>query len=279
MAEEIMKTITLAFLITIWILVWSAAVTAKSWRGIVPLHSTCEDVRRLLGHASCKADSYDLENENVFISFTKKHCDGDSVKWNVPAGTVLSIDVNPKIKPRLADVIGDETRYTQSRDPHLPDIVYYADKEEGLTLQVFPNGDVGSFFYGPTAKDHYLRCTNSKTDKDSLEELRARGVKFDEYGKLTFYKERVRLQYFAAALRQQPNVKGFIVVHNSRARDKAAHGRAKRARKYLVNAQGLPAERIEVVEGNYTKTPTVELYLGPLGMSGAERDFMLPRKH
>jgi hypothetical protein len=67
------------------------AVSVKRWRGIVPLHSTCEDVKRLLGHASCKADSYDLENESVFILFSEKPCDGDSIRWNVPAGTVLSI--------------------------------------------------------------------------------------------------------------------------------------------------------------------------------------------
>ena len=97
-------------------------------------------------------------------------------------------------------------------------------------------------------------------------------MKFDEYGKLTFHKEKVRLQYFAAALRNQPTVKGFIVVNNSRARRNAGRARAERARKYLVNDQGLPAQRIEMVEGNYTKTPTVELYLVPLGISRAEHD-------
>jgi len=254
---------------------WSAPVTPKSWRGIVPLHSTCEDVKRLLGHASCKADSYDLGDESVFISFSRERCDGDSIRWNVPAGTVLSIDVNPKIKPRLTDVIEGEARYTQVRDQHVPDIVYYTDKEQGLTLQVFPNGHVGSFFYGPAAKDSNLRCADSKTEWESLESLRARAMKFDEYGKLTFRKEKVRLQYFAAALRNQPTVKGFIVVNNSRASRNASRARAERARKYLVNDQGLPAQRIEVVEGNYTKTPTVELYLVPLGISGAEPDSVL----
>lgn len=274
-----MKTIRLVFLIAIWILVWSAPVTAKSWRGIVPLRSTCEDVKRLLGHASCKADSYNLENENVFISYAKKHCDGDSIRWDVPAGTVLSIDVNPKIKPPLADVIEDETRYTQERDSHLPDIVYYTDKEAGLTLQVFPNGDVGSFFYGPAAKDSNLRCADSKTDWELFEDLRARAVKFDEYTRLPFHKEKVRLSYFAIQLRQQPRTKGYIVVHIAPIRAREGRARGERARTYLVKAQSISAERIAVVEGNYTGTPIVELYLVPLGRSEAERDFMLPRKH
>ena len=251
------------------ILAASGDVSAKGWRGIVPLHSTCEDVKRLLGHASCKADFYNLENENVFISFSKKHCDGESIRWNVPAGTVLSIDVNPKIKPRLADIIGDENRFTQARDPHSPDIVSYTDKEEGLTFQVFPNGEVGSFFYGPAAKDNNLRCADSKTHQELLEELLARAVKFDEYRKLPFNKERVRLGYFATALRQQPRTNGYIVVHNPRTRANEGRARAERARKYLVNALRIPAERIAVVEGNYAKTVIVEFYLVPLGGSGA----------
>jgi hypothetical protein len=196
MAEEITKIMRLFLLIMVSILTGSASTNAKTWRGIVPLHSTCEDVKRLLGHASCKADSYDLENESVFILFSEKHCDGDSIRWNVPAGTVLSIDVNPKIKPRLADIIGNLERFTQTRDQHLPDIVYYTDKKEGLTLQVFPNGEVGSFFYGPAAKDNNLRCADSKSHKESLEELLARAMKFDEYGKLSLNKERIRLRYF-----------------------------------------------------------------------------------
>jgi hypothetical protein len=181
-----------------------------------------------------------------------------------PQAQYLAFDVNPKIKPRLADIIGNLERFTQTRDQHLPDVVYYTDKKEGLTLQVFPNGEVGSFFYGPAAKDNNLRCADSKSHKESLEELLARAMKFDEYGKLSLNKERIRLRYFAAALRQQPSVKGFIVVHNSRARGVAGRSRAERARKYLVNGQGVPVERIAVIEAGYTQSPIVELYLVPL---------------
>lgn len=199
--------------------------------------------------------------------FSKKHCDGNPIRWNVPIGTVLSIDITPKIKPRLSDIIGNRERYTQTRDQHLPDIVYYTDNKEGLTLQVFANGEVSSFFYGPAAKDIILRCADTSTQHA----LPGERLKFDEYTKLPFKKEKVRLSYFAIQLRQQPGTKGYIVVHSARTRALEGRARGERSRTYLVKAQNIPTERIVVleVEGNYAESPVVELYLVPASVSDA----------
>src|SRR5882724_5202361 len=80
---------------------------AKDWRGIVPLHSTCEDVKRILGVAKCEP-VVKLESETVNISFSQKPCaDG----WNVPIGTVVSVTIHPEKKSDLTDLNLDMNKY------------------------------------------------------------------------------------------------------------------------------------------------------------------------
>jgi len=258
MAEVKGRNFVRLILLIVSLMISAGSVAAKPWRGIVPLHSNCEDVKRLLGYSSCKADSYDLDAESVFILFSEKQCDGYPIKWNVPIGTVLSIDISPKVKPRLSDIIGDRNCFNQTRDQHLPNIVYYTNKEEGLTLLALPNGDVGGFFYGPTAKDLSLRCSDGPTD-----EFSEGAAKFDEYGKLPFTKERIRLAHFARQLREQPSTTGYIIVHSLGTQPNEGRARASRAKKYLVKNQGIPDERIIVVERVDAKTSIIELYIAP----------------
>ena len=43
----------------------------QGWRGIIPLHSTCDDVKRVLDVDKCEYpnSTYQLENETVTIRF------------------------------------------------------------------------------------------------------------------------------------------------------------------------------------------------------------------
>jgi hypothetical protein len=134
---------------------------AKSWRGIIPLHSTCEDAKRILGITKCQTTTYHLKDENVFIYFYEESCASKPPgRWNLPRGTVLELTVYPKVKPKLADLNIDESKFTQTRDPHVPDVIHYADYEEGFAFAVFPNGEANNFSYFSGKKDKAPRCPN-----------------------------------------------------------------------------------------------------------------------
>ena len=258
-----MRKITIGFCL---LLTMPAITLAKGWRGIVPLHSTCADVKRLLGITTCDGSTHRLNDETVTIVFSEKPClDG----WNVPHGTVMTIDVHPKPGLKLAELHIDESNYKKVADEHVRGIVYYKNDEEGVSITAFPDGTVGSFFYGPSAKDNHLRFSkflaNKKTIGGDLHAVR----KFDEYGDLAINKERERLNDFALMLKSEPNTQGYIIVYaGRRARVGEAQARAERAKKYLVTIRSMNSGRVVTVDGGYREQLTIELFIRATG--GAE---------
>jgi len=146
------------------ILMLAFAVTAaadssstKGWRGIIPLKSTRADVERLLGPSRDKVIAiYPLPEGRVTLRYSQHRCDGG---WNVPAGTVLFISINPEPEP-LANLKLDLTRYRKEPgDYDVLDHFYYRNEEEGLSFSVL--GEIVlEHIYGPTAADRHLRCPN-----------------------------------------------------------------------------------------------------------------------
>jgi hypothetical protein len=65
----------------------------RGWRGLVPLHSNCEDAKRILGIGDCRSTTVDLEDVTVAVAFSDGTCE---LGWRVPAGTIMSLDVHPK---------------------------------------------------------------------------------------------------------------------------------------------------------------------------------------
>ena len=79
--------------------------------------------------------------------------------WNVPRGTVISISVEPNVKPKLTDLKLDESKYDKARDPEVLFITYYTNEEEGISIEVnTEEGTVTTFRYSPMSKDNHLRC-------------------------------------------------------------------------------------------------------------------------
>ncbi len=110
------------------------------WRGIVPLHSTREDVERLLG-PSAKPDGYsevyDLGKEAVFIKYSSGPCRKERKGgYNVPSGTVKQIRVSSSAKPQFSDLQIDENKYEKTVDPELPGVFHYVNREEGIAYEV-----------------------------------------------------------------------------------------------------------------------------------------------
>jgi hypothetical protein len=157
---------------SVWLLLSVVCPQSKGWSGIVPLHSTRADVERLMGSPS---DSnkvmayYHLEKETITIQYTTSGCEKGH-EWNVPPGTVLSITISQKIKPKLSELQIDLTKFKKEANPHVGDIVYYVNKEEGIGIETRVNEEsVYSISYTATTKDTHLRCpiTRSKNPRHS----------------------------------------------------------------------------------------------------------------
>ena len=154
-----MKTIVLVSLLLSLVFTIADAPGVPGWRGIVPLHSTRADVERLLGTGtdSCKC-AYYLEDVNAFFYYSSGNCKSRvSGGWDVPTDTVVRIVVYPKRKLSLADLNIDQSKFEKKRE--VESIVSCWNQEEGLYIEVSAYTDlVMGFYYGPAARDKYLRC-------------------------------------------------------------------------------------------------------------------------
>jgi hypothetical protein len=140
------------------LLATSLMVQAKEWRGIVPLHSTRADVERLLGPSDGKhLGVYKLKDEVVSIQYSEGPC-GEGSIWNIPHNTVVDIVVAPRALQQFSDLKIDKSIYKKNLDSHFPDIAYYTNEEEGVTIAVNVIGVVMYVSYGPAAQDKTPRC-------------------------------------------------------------------------------------------------------------------------
>ena len=89
---------------------WTA--DAKSWKGIVPLHSDRVDVEKLLGASTgeCKC-FYDTGSETVRVEYAKAPCVGYPSGWNVSAGEVLRLHVQQNERVKFTDLQLVESKF------------------------------------------------------------------------------------------------------------------------------------------------------------------------
>ena len=135
----------------------------KGWRGIVPLHSTRQDVERLVGTPKAtRATTYVLEDGKITVFYSDGVCgNGDEIDWNVPRDTVVNLKFEPNSSLILADLKLDMTTYERFNDPHVQIAVHYYNKEEGIYIstRMLPGGEEVQYVtYEPASKDYYLRC-------------------------------------------------------------------------------------------------------------------------
>ena len=140
------------------LLVASLDSQAKEWRGIVPLHSTREDVARLFNQ--CRDPKMDcvfqLGNEDIRIVFSGAATgDFPECPSQLPAGTVLLIATTPKTNLPLKRLRINKTKL-RSFDPSSPPnsgYVGYIDDKEGLLLKTYK---------GRVLEIHYIAMANDK---------------------------------------------------------------------------------------------------------------------
>lgn len=161
----------------------SSSVTQKvgGWRGLVPLYSKRADVERLLGVATgnCKC-IYRTDNELVYVEYARSFCKGNPPGWNVPAETVLTLTVTPRLDQLLSELNLDLSEFETRRDDAMT--IYYTDRREGIKYAVTERGIVESVSYIPSTKDSHLRCASFPSDDGSVTRHRP----FDFYSDIAF---------------------------------------------------------------------------------------------
>jgi hypothetical protein len=106
-------------------------------------------------------------------------------------------------------------------------------------------------------------CADSASCASALPPGCPRG-KVDEYGDLRWSDERARLDNFAIEVRNWPESVGYLLGYGGRRSQRGeALRRLERAKRYLVTAGGVPAERVLIVDGGHREDLTVELWVSP----------------
>ena len=240
-------------------------ISGQEWRGIQPLQSNCEDVKRALGVDKCEypKTTYQLNGETVNISFKSCPCPticySDLRGWNVPRGTVLSIVRELQNPLPITDFDVNNGNWTSLQTDFIGHVIYN-NSDKGIRLSAIDGGVATVTYYPPINKFEHLRCPNcfsltaKKHDIDS--------PVYIAYGEnMSPDREKYRLNDFAVQLRKLGRrSKAYIVAYDGCARPKGeARDRALRAQAYLV-AQGIQSRRIVIIEGGQRESMLIELH-------------------
>lgn len=139
-----------------------------NWKGLIPLKSSRSDVEKILGKPRRSApgpDIYENETERVDVRYARDRCESWSGGWNVPANTVLLIEVRPTKTLLLEDLSFDKSKYVARRWSHPSDWITYHNELEGISLEATDLGKnteiVRVIRYSPKSSDQTLKCGNN----------------------------------------------------------------------------------------------------------------------
>jgi hypothetical protein len=261
-----MKTFFKLLILAAIILRLSEACNAKEWRGLIPLHSTRDDVTRLLGpspDANNIRARYSLEQEDVYIVFSSDE-PYPSCASGIANDAVLLIQITPKTKLRLSELRIDQKKF-RSFDPSSPPNIGYVgliDDVDGVVIQMF-KGYVSLICYIANIEDRKL-CGSYYEHPEGFVSILVDffSRKFDEYEKLPFEDEKARLDNFAIQLQNEPDSVGYVIVYaGRRARINEAKEAAERTKRYLIKTHKINRKRVVTIDGGHREQLTTELYL------------------
>ena len=143
----------------------TVCIQPNCWRGITPLKSTCDDVKKILRVDTCLQPPYQytLEDYKVMVSFAEDQCDRSPHTWRVPKGTVLSLVITPQ-KPITPAELGFDLSKFKRSETDVVGMDIYDHPTDGLGVVVFQN-HVQYFSLRPRQAEEKLRCKarNHKT--------------------------------------------------------------------------------------------------------------------
>lgn len=260
-----MKEMKVFLTLTSMILCVAASTRAQGWRGIRPLHSTREEVERLIGPPmQPKGITYDLKNERVNVTYSDASCTkGWPYGWNVKLGTVIGIRIYPHPRPKLAELPIDISKSTKYVDPS--EVIHYNNDDEGLSVAVDPYElEVRSIEYYPSASNAHMRCPEAAERERQIangeSEVRAPDV---NYSDKSLEKKHVYLDYFADQLQKAPSDSTVYIIGyaGQMARVGEAQRRANQAKEYLTIKRAIEPQRIVIVDGGHRDPAGVELFI------------------
>jgi hypothetical protein len=247
--------IVLAGLLMIMSLAFSQ--DGSGWRGIEPLHSTRAQVEQLVGVLDLRCQCYSTEMETIRVEYASGPCAGALAGWNVPADTVLSLEIYPKKPLLFSELKLQKEDFIATVDDTVT--TYYGNGEKGVRYAVTSSGTIASVWYGPSIKQNKLRCAGFPTTD----------------GGVTAYKPYYEFQYetiqdverlgeFGVRLGKERRFKGYVIIY--RARDKKSdsiENLMMAAKNYLIEELNVDSNMLEIINGGYREAPTVEVFLLP----------------
>lgn len=132
---------------------------SNCWRGITPLRSTCDDVKKVLSVETCSMPitNYDRPELHVMISFATGDCDKTPHGFRVSKGTVTSITLSPQI-PMTPEMFGlDLSKYKKRADGEIVGLDHYTNVDEGVSVDMY-RGVIQNLFLYPRKADEAMRC-------------------------------------------------------------------------------------------------------------------------
>ena len=130
---------------------------AQSWKKVVPLVSTCEQLKEILPVKDCNASYSKVETPEYegIVFYSTKTCQ-EGGEWNVPTGTVTDFSFTLKPFMRLT-AYGSLKGYLMKPEDDLPDYETYTNDEIGISLSIMLDEKYGKLIQDislyPSAKN------------------------------------------------------------------------------------------------------------------------------
>jgi hypothetical protein len=149
------------FVVTAFMLLMFITMRSQSncWRGLTPLQSTCEDVKKVLKVDKCTLpiSQYNLPDFRVMVEFENETCDSEPRAWHVPKGTVTALTISPRHELRPSEFGIDLSKYKKREAGEIVELEHYDSEEEGVTVDLY-RGFVQNLFLYPRKSESQLRC-------------------------------------------------------------------------------------------------------------------------
>jgi hypothetical protein len=132
---------------------------SNCWRGITPLRSSCDDVKKILNIETCSTPvtRYATPELQVMIDFATGDCERAPQSWRVPKDTVIFITISPR-QPMTPSQFGlDLSKYRKRDDGEIDGLEHYTNEEDGVAVNVYA-GTVLNLFLYPRKADEVMRC-------------------------------------------------------------------------------------------------------------------------
>lgn len=252
------------------ILVSPAASQERGWRGIVPLHSTQEDVERLIGPPVKPGGiTYDLKDERVNVTYSAVPCaQGWPYGWNVQSGTVTNITVFFKQDVRLADLRFDLSKFTKFINPNIRSDIHYTNNDEGFSITTADLDDqrgekVISYEFFSAATDRHMMCPEAAAREQEIVSGHSAYVPpVLSYSEVSPQEERRHLESLVEQLRKYPlDSQIYIIGYGGREscpNEGLLH--ADQAKDCLQKL-GVSAQRIITIDGGHKAAVWNEMYI------------------